>query len=27
VIVGSVPPDHVVKTRIVTTSVVPIRRG
>jgi sugar O-acyltransferase (sialic acid O-acetyltransferase NeuD family) len=27
VIVGSIPPDHVVKTRIVTTSVVPIRRG
>lgn len=26
VIVGSVAPDHVVKTRVVTTAVVPIRR-
>ncbi len=27
VIVGSVPPDHAVKTKVVTTAVVPIRRG
>ncbi|MGZ6636410.1 MAG: bifunctional N-acetylglucosamine-1-phosphate uridyltransferase/glucosamine-1-phosphate acetyltransferase, partial [Acidimicrobiia bacterium] len=27
VILGSVPPDHAVKTKIVTTTVVPIRRG
>ncbi len=25
VIVSSVPPDHAVKTRVVTTAVVPIR--
>jgi sugar O-acyltransferase (sialic acid O-acetyltransferase NeuD family) len=27
VIVGSIPPDHAVKTKVVTTSVVPLRRG
>jgi acetyltransferase-like isoleucine patch superfamily enzyme len=27
VILGSVPPDHAVKTKVVTTTVVPIRRG
>lgn len=26
VIVGSVPPDHAVKTKLITTTVVPIRR-
>lgn len=26
VIVGSIPPDHAVKTKVVTTTVVPIRR-
>ena len=26
VIVGSIPPEHAVKTRVVTTTVVPIRR-
>jgi sugar O-acyltransferase (sialic acid O-acetyltransferase NeuD family) len=26
VIVGSIPPDHAVKTRVVTTTVVPVRR-
>ena len=27
IIVHSVPADHAVKTKIVTTTVVPIRRG
>jgi sugar O-acyltransferase (sialic acid O-acetyltransferase NeuD family) len=27
VIVGSIPPDHAVKTKVVTTSVVPLRRS
>jgi len=27
VIVGSIPADHAVKTKVVTTSVVPLRRG
>jgi serine acetyltransferase len=26
VILGSVPPEHAVKTRIVTTTVVPLTR-
>jgi acetyltransferase-like isoleucine patch superfamily enzyme len=27
VIVGSVPPDHAVKTKLITTAVLPIRQS